>query len=124
MSTPHGSGPLDAWPAGQPPWEIGRPQPAVAALAGAIRGRVLDVGCGTGEHTLMAAARGLDATGIDLADGALQAAGRPVPHGLSRSAVESCFADGWVLESLQPATCSSNFYADGVAGWLATVTRI
>jgi ubiquinone/menaquinone biosynthesis C-methylase UbiE len=29
---------------------------------------------GTGEHTLMAAAAGLDATGIDLAVGALQIA--------------------------------------------------
>ncbi|MGI5225642.1 class I SAM-dependent methyltransferase [Actinoallomurus sp. CA-142502] len=59
-----------------PPWDIGRPQPAFAALAeaGAIDGRVLDVGCGTGEHTLMAAALGLDATGIDLATGALEAA--------------------------------------------------
>jgi cyclopropane fatty-acyl-phospholipid synthase-like methyltransferase len=35
---------------------------------------VLDVGCGTGEHTLMAAALGLDATGIDLAAAALEAA--------------------------------------------------
>ncbi|HEU5001975.1 MAG TPA: class I SAM-dependent methyltransferase [Actinomycetota bacterium] len=50
-----------------PPWDIGRPQPALAALAasGQIRGRVLDVGCGTGEHTLMAAGLGLVAVGID-----------------------------------------------------------
>jgi 2-polyprenyl-3-methyl-5-hydroxy-6-metoxy-1,4-benzoquinol methylase len=63
---------------GRPPWDIGAPQPAFVALArqGAIRGRVLDVGCGTGEHTLMAAASGLDATGIDLAEGALQTAER------------------------------------------------
>ncbi|GAA4602292.1 hypothetical protein GCM10023195_06810 [Actinoallomurus liliacearum] len=61
-----------------PPWDIGRPQPALLALAhqGALRGRVLDVGCGTGEHTLMAAAARLDATGIDLADEALRTAGR------------------------------------------------
>jgi cyclopropane fatty-acyl-phospholipid synthase-like methyltransferase len=59
-----------------PPWDIGRPQPAFLALAeaGAIRGRVLDVGCGTGEHALMAAGLGLDATGIDLASRALDAA--------------------------------------------------
>jgi cyclopropane fatty-acyl-phospholipid synthase-like methyltransferase len=52
---------------GTPPWEIGRPQPALEALAeaGELRGRVLDSGCGTGEHALMAAARGLEATGID-----------------------------------------------------------
>ena len=59
-----------------PPWDIGRPQPAFLALgdAGAVRGRVLDVGCGTGEHVLMAAGLGLDATGVDLAENALQAA--------------------------------------------------
>ncbi|MFF0087624.1 class I SAM-dependent methyltransferase [Streptomyces canus] len=59
-----------------PPWDIGRPQPAFLALAedGALRGRVLDAGCGTGEHTLMAAALGLDATGVDLASRALHTA--------------------------------------------------
>lgn len=61
---------------GHPPWEIGTPQPALLTLAdsGALRGRVLDVGCGTGEHTLMAAAAGLDATGIDLDADALATA--------------------------------------------------
>lgn len=50
-----------------PPWDIGRPQPAFLALAdaGEIRGRVLDIGCGTGEHALLAAARGLEAVGVD-----------------------------------------------------------
>jgi SAM-dependent methyltransferase len=61
---------------GTPPWDIGRPQPVFAALMeeGAIRGRVLDAGCGTGEHTLMAAARGLDATGVDASPRAIQIA--------------------------------------------------
>src|ERR1039458_5240791 len=51
---------FDASYAGTPPWDIGRPQPAFLALAeaGTIRGRVLDVGCGTGEHALMAASMG------------------------------------------------------------------
>lgn len=50
-----------------PPWDIGRPQPAFLALAdaGVLRGRVLDLGCGTGEHALLAAGRGLDAAGVD-----------------------------------------------------------
>lgn len=64
--------------AGRPRWDIGRPQPALLGLAetGVIRGRVLDVGCGTGEHVLMCAARGLDATGIDLSPTAIATARR------------------------------------------------
>ena len=60
----------------RPRWDIGRPQPALLALAeaGKVRGRVLDTGCGTGEHALMAARLGLDATGIDLAANALEQA--------------------------------------------------
>lgn len=67
---------LDDLYADRPPWEIGRPQGVFLDLArsGAIRGRVLDVGCGTGEHVLMCAGLGLDATGVDLAATALRAA--------------------------------------------------
>ena len=63
---------------GTPPWDIGRPQPVFAALVeeGAISGRVLDAGCGTGEHTLMVAARGLHATGIDASPKAIEIAKR------------------------------------------------
>lgn len=52
---------------GTPPWEIGKAQPALVELfdAGKVSGRVLDVGCGTAELALLAAARGFDATGVD-----------------------------------------------------------
>lgn len=184
---------------GRPPWEIGAPQPALRELAesGALRGRMLDVGCGTGEHTLMAAAAGLHATGIDRAADALAVAERkarergltarfiqhdalqlaelgevfdtgldslflhaltpadrsryldglravlrpggrlfvlcysdrhttePIPpHTMSRGDLESCFADGWTLDSIQATTSSSTVHADGVAAWLATYTRL
>ena len=64
--------------AGRPPWDIGRPQSAFRELAdrGRLVGRVLDVGCGTGEHALMAAAIGLDATGVDAASTAVTMARR------------------------------------------------
>ena len=52
---------------GVAPWEVGHPQPEVVALAegGFFTGRVLDIGCGTGENALMLAARGLDVVAID-----------------------------------------------------------
>jgi ubiquinone/menaquinone biosynthesis C-methylase UbiE len=72
---PIGTTPDDLY-ASRPVWDISRPQAAFAALAesGRISGRILDVGCGTGEHVLMCAALGLDATGIDLAGAALRQA--------------------------------------------------
>ena len=61
---------------GTPPWDIGRPQPAFESLAttGKLVGRVLDVGCGTGEHALMAAAHGYEAVGVDLSVRAIELA--------------------------------------------------
>jgi SAM-dependent methyltransferase len=52
---------------GTPPWDIGRPQAAFVRLleAGEVGGHVLDAGCGTGEHALMAAAAGYVAMGVD-----------------------------------------------------------
>jgi SAM-dependent methyltransferase len=68
--------------AAPPPWDIGHPQAAFRALAdaGAIKGRVLDVGCGTGEHVLMAATLGCEATGVDLVAVALQTARDKARH--------------------------------------------
>jgi cyclopropane fatty-acyl-phospholipid synthase-like methyltransferase len=67
---------FDAAYATRPAWDIDRPQPEFVAVAeaGGIVGRVLDVGCGTGEHVLMAASRGCDANGIDLAAAAIERA--------------------------------------------------
>jgi SAM-dependent methyltransferase len=61
---------------GQAPWDIGRPQPAFLRLAeaGLLAGRVLDAGCGTGEHTLLAASAGADALGVDLSPLAIERA--------------------------------------------------
>jgi cyclopropane fatty-acyl-phospholipid synthase-like methyltransferase len=61
-----------------PPWDIGRPQPVFSRLAeqGLLRGRLLDAGCGTGENTMMAAAHGADALGVDVAPTAIARARR------------------------------------------------
>jgi SAM-dependent methyltransferase len=62
--------------AAPPPWDIGRPQPAFLRLAdrGLLSGQLLDAGCGTGEHVLLAAAHGADATGVDISPRAIERA--------------------------------------------------
>jgi SAM-dependent methyltransferase len=59
-----------------PPWDLGRPQPTFVRLAGEglLTGQVLDVGCGTGEQTLLAASSGADALGVDISPLAIERA--------------------------------------------------
>jgi SAM-dependent methyltransferase len=58
------------------PWVIGEPQPAIVELqrAGRIHSKVLDVGCGTGEHTILLTRLGYDVLGIDFAPYAVEQA--------------------------------------------------
>lgn len=51
--------------AGQPRWEIGRPQRAFIDVADQLTGSILDSGCGTGENAFFFASRGHQVTGID-----------------------------------------------------------
>jgi SAM-dependent methyltransferase len=80
--TPWGSGVdiFESYYAGRPGagWEIHRPQPAFEQLArdGEFRGRILDLGCGSGENALMTTAFGLDTTGVDAAPTAIAIASR------------------------------------------------
>lgn len=90
--------------AATPPWDIGRPQPAFLELAqkGVFRGQILDVGCGTGEHVLMAAGLGLEAMGIDTAPTAIAIAnGKARDRGLT--------AQFMVWDALQLASLGKQF---------------
>src|SRR6266508_3687406 len=159
--------------AGTPPWDIGRPQGAFVRLAeaGAVRGRVLDVGCGTGEHALMAAGLGLEARFL-IADALdLAALGEPFdtvldcglfhvfddhdrrlfvdslgvavepggryfmlcfsdrqpgdwgPRRVRQDEIRSSFADGWRIDSIEPAVLEITIDPAGAAAWLAALTR-
>ena len=151
-----------------PPWDIGHPQPAFLALAraGHLRGRVLDIGCGTGEHALMAAELGLEATGIDSSPRAIalarqldcglfhvfddddraifvrnltatvgagghyfmlcfsdQQPGDWGPRRVSRTEIESSFAEGWRIHSIEQSTLEITIDPEGARAWLVSATR-
>jgi SAM-dependent methyltransferase len=65
---------------GPPPWNIGEPQPQLAALlaAGQFRSDVLDAGCGFAELSLTLAAQGYTVVGVDLTPTAVAAATKAV----------------------------------------------
>lgn len=60
--------------AGQPPWDIGKPQKPFVNVAERITGTVLDAGCGTGDTALFLAGRGRKVTGIDFLEVPIQKA--------------------------------------------------
>jgi len=183
--------------AATPPWDIGHPQAPFLALAqaGELRGQVLDIGCGTGEHALMAAGVGLDTTGIDVVPAAieiakrkaqerglkarflvhnaldlaslgekfdtvldmglfhvfddadraayvesLKAATRPDAHyfmmcfsehqpgdwgprRVTQDEIRQNFSRGWHVEAIEAAKLEVNIDPNGVAAWLARITR-
>ena len=63
---------------GNPPWEINRPQSELVRLlaVGEIHGKVLDVGCGTGEFVIDLVQRGYETIGVDISSAAIDKARR------------------------------------------------
>jgi SAM-dependent methyltransferase len=85
---------------GPAPWDIGKPQPAIAHLAseGGFAGAVLDAGCGTGENGLYIASLGSSVLGVDVAQTALAIArAKAVKRGID---IEFAAADAFRLERL------------------------
>ncbi len=87
-----------AYLSGNPPWDIGRPQPAIIRLAdeGLIAGDVIDLGCGTGENALFLASCGITVVGVDAAPTAIAQAEEKAR--LRGSAATFLVADALVLE--------------------------
>jgi SAM-dependent methyltransferase len=56
-----------------PPWDIGRPQPAMAALLDEFppTGLTLDVGCGSGDLAIFLARKGVPVLGVDFVESAI-----------------------------------------------------
>ena len=87
----------DADPA---PWDIGRPQAPFVRIASerGFAGPVLDAGCGTGEHALLAASLGVRVLGVDLAATAVSLARtKSLERGLD---AEFAVADAFELQRL------------------------
>ena len=98
---------------GPAPWDVGRPQPPIARVAGegGFTSPVLDAGCGTGENALYLASRGLTVLGFDVAETALAIARKNAEaRGLQ---VEFVVADALHLQRLArkfQSVCDSGLF--------------
>ncbi|MHB8584711.1 MAG: class I SAM-dependent methyltransferase [Thermoplasmatota archaeon] len=114
-----------------PPWDIGRPQPALLeALAKEPKGgRVLDVGCGTGENVLGAAAMGRPVIGIDSAPRAIGKAEskrhtRHVPAAFAVSDVLSLPLRSQVVSTVIDSGCFHTLSDEDRGRYRSSVARV
>lgn len=105
------------------PWDIGRPQRAFVEAATAIRGRVLDIGCGTGDLALWLAEQGCAVTGVDFLEKPLESARRKAAdHGLSVNFLQmDALAVGEIPERFDAVTDCGLFHVFDDAGRMAYV---
>ncbi|MBA3905284.1 MAG: class I SAM-dependent methyltransferase [Pseudonocardiales bacterium] len=112
------------------PWNIGEPQPAIAALiaAGQVSSPVLDAGCGIGETAIELGARGYEVVGIDTSPAAIAQARRTAQE--RGVAVEFVVADITTFggydghfATVIDSTLFHSLAIDQRAGYLAAIAR-
>lgn len=116
---------------GPPPWNIGEPQPELAALhrAGEFRSDVLDAGCGHAELSLALAADGYTVVGIDLSPTAIAAATRAAAErGLStaefvQADITSFTGFDGRFTTVVDSTLFHSLLVEGRDGYLSSVHR-
>jgi SAM-dependent methyltransferase len=116
---------------GPPPWNIGEPQPELAALiaAGKVRSDVLDAGCGHAELSLSLAAGGYNVVGLDISPTAIAAANRAAQERNLRTAsfaqadITSFTGYGGRFNTVIDSTLFHSLPIDGRHGYLHAVQR-
>lgn len=106
---------------GEAPWEVGGPQPAMAALIEEFppAGPVLDLGCASGDLAIFLAQRGLPVLGIDFVPSAIEQARQKaaaLPHEVA-SLLEFQVAD-----ALRPSALQRQFGAVMDSGFFHLLT--
>ena len=116
---------------GPPPWNIGEPQPELAALmaAGKFRSDVLDAGCGIAELSLALAAQGHTVVGVDLTPTAVAAATKAAAErGLSTASfvqadITSLTGYDGRFNTVVDSTLFHSLPVEGRDGYLCSVHR-
>jgi SAM-dependent methyltransferase len=116
---------------GPPPWNIGEPQPELAALvaAGKFRSDVLDAGCGYAELSLALAAQGYTVVGIDLTPTAVAAATKAArERGLSNASFEQADITSFTgydgrFSTVVDSTLFHSLPVEGRDGYLESIHR-
>jgi SAM-dependent methyltransferase len=116
---------------GPPPWNIGEPQPELAALiaAGKVRSDVLDAGCGFAELSLALAAQGYTVVGIDLTPTAIAAATKAAAErGLTTASFEQADITSFTgydgrFATVVDSTLFHSLPVEGRDGYLSSVHR-
>ena len=116
---------------GPPPWNIGEPQPELAALHrdGKFRSDVLDAGCGFAELSLALAAQGYTVVGVDLTPTAVAAATKAAQErGLSTASflqadITSFSGHDGRFNTVVDSTLFHSLPVEGRDGYLRSVHR-